>query len=224
VQSILRKIFFHALSRFYSKDIREGGTVEVLDFVLDVPPTVFHPRLYFTSVYFGQYLASLDLKGKRVLDMGCGSGLLAIVAASQGAMVNAVDINPLAVAATRSNASAIGVESNFRVLQGDLFEALDGDEVFDLILFNPPYYAKEPLNDRERAFFGGEDYRVLREFAGLAGSHLANNGSIALILTTDVDEHRILSFFDAQIWESTVVMSRKALFERLTIYELRMKK
>src|SRR5579862_6625233 len=52
---------------------------------LTVPPTVFHPRFFLTSEYFAAFIARLDLVGKRVVDVGTGTGILALAAARSGA-------------------------------------------------------------------------------------------------------------------------------------------
>ena len=57
------------------------------------------------------------------------------------------------------------------MLQSDLFAAL-GDRRFDLVVVNPPYFAKDPVDDAERAWFAGADLGYFdRFFAGL-GDHL----------------------------------------------------
>jgi 2-polyprenyl-6-hydroxyphenyl methylase/3-demethylubiquinone-9 3-methyltransferase len=70
-------------------------------------------------------LGTGDLTGKRLLDLGSGSGLFSAAAAQLGADVTAVDINPRSVEATRQNAARIlGTPDSIRVLQGS---ALDGE-------------------------------------------------------------------------------------------------
>jgi release factor glutamine methyltransferase len=78
----------------------------VAGFRLTVRPTVFHPRYFLTSEFFANFLlASLDLTGKRVADVGTGSGILALAAARVGAAnVVAIDINPNAAEAAAENA------------------------------------------------------------------------------------------------------------------------
>ena len=84
----------------------------------------------------------------RVLDVGTGSGNIAIaVAASLEATdVMAIDISPAALAVARSNARACGVGDRVRYIQGDLLTPLNPRGArFDLLLSNPPYIAAEEL-------------------------------------------------------------------------------
>ncbi len=77
-----------------------------------------------------RWIAAHAPQGQRVLDYGCGSGILAIGAAKFGAeLIVAVDIDPAAVESTRLNADANGV-----VLRTGLPDAVDGH--FDVVLAN----------------------------------------------------------------------------------------
>jgi ribosomal protein L11 methylase PrmA len=82
-----------------------GGPVH-----LEVPPTVFGDGLHPTTSTCLAMLADLVGPGTRLLDVGCGSGALSVVAARAGAEVTAIDLDPDAVAATGANASANGVD------------------------------------------------------------------------------------------------------------------
>ena len=82
----------------------------------------------------------LDVKaGESVLELGCGSGLLAIAAAKMGAgRVVATDIDPQALDAAVFNARANGVEGRVEVRAGSWYEALGRDERFDVVIATPP--------------------------------------------------------------------------------------
>ncbi len=96
-------------------------------------PEVFHPVCFLSTPVFLDYLSTVAVEGKRLLDMGTGSGTIGIFAAGRGARVTACDINPRAVALAGENARRNDVE--MEVLASDLFSALAGRS-FDLICFN----------------------------------------------------------------------------------------
>jgi release factor glutamine methyltransferase len=125
--------------------------------------------------------------GRSVLDVGCGCGVLSMAAARAGALVTAIDINVDAVRATASNAAANGFD--IETLQSDLFAAMN-DRRFDLVVVNPPYFAKDPVDNAERAWFAGADLGYFdRFFSGLA-DHLADGpreGSALMVLSEGCD-------------------------------------
>ena len=79
-------------------------------FRLSVRPTVFHPKFFISSEKFASFLDTLDLTGKRVCEVGTGTGILALAAARAGASnVVATDINPNASLSANENAHANGL-------------------------------------------------------------------------------------------------------------------
>ena len=84
------------------------------------PGLAFGTGSHPTTALCLQVLESLPLQGKRVIDYGCGSGILGIAALKLGAaQVLALDIDPQALIATRDNASRNGVAERMRVLDAD---------------------------------------------------------------------------------------------------------
>lgn len=77
--------------------------------------------------------------GERVLEIGCGSGIISIHCALAGGVVTAVDINEKAVKQTKYNAEKNGVVIH-NILVGDMFQPVKG--IWDVIVFNPPYLPK----------------------------------------------------------------------------------
>ena len=99
----------HLLSYYFILKRRRAAQARVAGFRLIVRPTVFHPRYFLTSAFFAQFVSKLDLSGKKVADVGTGSGILALAAAQGGAAtVLALDINPNAAQAAAENAYANG--------------------------------------------------------------------------------------------------------------------
>ena len=117
----------------------------VAGFRLIVRPSVFHPRYFLSSERFAEFIGQLDLRGKHVVDVGTGSGILALAAARAGAEdVIAADINPNAALAAAENARANGFGDRVSALCSNLLSAIAPQPLFDIILSSPPKHAGEP--------------------------------------------------------------------------------
>ncbi len=116
-----------------------------------------------------------------VLDMGTGSGILAVDAAAKPkvSQVVAVDVNPAAVEASERRATAVGAAGKMEFVTSDLFENVEG--VYDWILFNPPYLPGGGDCD-EASWAGGEaGAETVRRFLREARSYLKKKGSILMV-------------------------------------------
>ena len=120
-----------------------------------------------------------------VLDMGTGSGFLAVEVAS-GPLVDgvvAVDVDPRAVEEAARRAEEAGVADRIEFLVSDLFRELQGRR-FDWILFNPPYLPSEGAAD-EASWAGGEaGDEVIMRFLREAGGHLMPGGAIIMVYSS----------------------------------------
>ncbi|HKW78193.1 MAG TPA: methyltransferase, partial [Candidatus Limnocylindria bacterium] len=125
-------------------------------------------------------LASLTVRRRveRALDLGCGSGIEAILAAGHADQVIATDINPRALAFTAFNAALNGM-NNVECREGSFFEPVAG-ETFDLIVSNPPFVIspEKTIVFRDGGLRADDVGRlVLRESAG----HL-RDGALAFVM------------------------------------------
>ena len=132
-------------------------------------------------------------KTVRVLDVGTGSGAIAVSLAKElpAAKIFATDISPAALAVARANASRNEVARQMTFLSGDLFGAL-GEEAarFDLIVSNPPYLQSDEIATLEpevseweprAALDGGRDgLDFYRQIAAQAGRYLMPNGAVVV--------------------------------------------
>jgi release factor glutamine methyltransferase len=188
---------------------------------LDVPTGVFHPGLFFSSDVLAAEIERRRPTGRTVLDVGCGSGLLSLTAARAGALVTAVDINIDAVRTTASNATANGV--SVEVLQSDMFDALD-DRRFDLVVVNPPYFAKDPVDDAERAWFAGADLDYFERFFAGLGNHLVSgprHGTTLMVLGEGCDLGRISAAANRHGFTSRVVLRKRIWLGVQVVWEIR---
>ncbi len=105
------------------------GRKEFFGLKLEVSPAVLIPRPESEYVVMECLRLAKDMPEPRVLDIGTGSGNLAVAVAHKhpGAQVTAIDISPEALAVAKRNAERHGVVDRIRFLAGDLFRPLDAD-------------------------------------------------------------------------------------------------
>ncbi|HEX4630916.1 MAG TPA: peptide chain release factor N(5)-glutamine methyltransferase [Chthoniobacterales bacterium] len=131
----------------------------------------------------------IDNRESRILDVGTGSGVIALSLAAKfpDAKVTATDLSDEALALARENAERLGLTSRIEFFSGDLL--LPVNHVYDLIVANLPYVAagdratlsREVLHDPAVALFGGErGDEIVRKLIDEARSHLTTGGLLAL--------------------------------------------
>jgi len=157
---------------------REGIAIQSLGNTITILPHVYVPADQSVPAMFAEYRHLIE--SKRVLDMGTGTGVLALLAARLGAAkVIATDNNPRAVNNARLNAERLGLNNMVEVRgPANLFDSVRG-ETFDVILFNAPWVQGEPQTPYDTAIFD-PGYRVLDGFLHGAPGHLAKDGAILL--------------------------------------------
>lgn len=102
------------------------------------PGLAFGTGSHPTTALCLEWLANTDLEGKHVIDYGCGSGILALAAARMGAAcVYAVDIDPQALTATRSNVDTNQLISRIKITMPDEIAIGSADILVANILLNP---------------------------------------------------------------------------------------
>jgi release factor glutamine methyltransferase len=186
--------------------LKNSLTTRVEGFDLVVFPTVFHPRYFGSSRILARFVSSLNLRETFFLEVGCGSGIVALCAARAGARVTAVDINPEAVRCTLANAERHALRIDART--GDLFSSL-GDERFDIIAWNPPFLTGTPATLAEAAFYGGPRFDVIRRFVDSVERHMNRGASVYTILSADIDIASIEDMFRNRSFVVSRVLSKR---------------
>jgi release factor glutamine methyltransferase len=203
------------LSRQTTRVTRAGG------FRLTVRPTVFHPRYFISSECFAEFIGLLDLSGKCVVDVGTGSGILALAAARAGAeSVTAADINPNAALTAAENARANGVGDRITAVCSDLLSAVAPRPLFDVILSSPPKHAGKPRNLADRGWHAGSNYRDITALFEQSRERLKPGGRLYIMLSSDSDLDLFATLIDRAGFHARLAHERSIFIESLIIYEL----
>lgn len=213
VKPVLNRVL-PPLTRWYLRKPRnfrhDGLHIEVL-------PGVFHPGLFLSSVFIKDHLReNFDLKGKAVLEIGCGSGFVSIWSARAGANVTATDISAQALACARQNGERNGVALEW--IASDLFEALPPQK-FDLIVVNPPYYPGQPEAEADHAWLCGPEFEYFQRLFAEMGAYRKVPGAVRMVLSEDCALERIGSIATEHGWTMREVDRRKRWAEWNYIFE-----
>ncbi len=211
------RLFLMPVRRFQRllTDLRrahEGLAIDALGATITILPHVYVPSDQSVPAMFTEY-ASL-LKDRCVLDMGTGTGILALLAVQLGAArVVATDVNPQAVANARANVERLGLGHRVEIREAaDLFDAVPG-EAFDVILFNAPWIQGQPQTLYDVGLYD-PGYYVLDGFLAGAQPHLKPDGAI-LLQYSNVSQRRsgegMQHLFDTLALHGWVVASRRRL-------------
>jgi len=179
---------------------------------LSISESVYEPR-EDSLLVATELEKTLENKNVRsVLEIGCGSGLLSIIAAKRGCDVTAADINPAAVECAKRNAELNNAK--IKIMQSDLFDNLEGK--FDLIFFNPPYLPEEQTEE-SRTWAGGKNLEVITRFIKEAKQHLESDAKLLIVISSLSNPENILKEFADNGFVAEIKAEQKIPWEKLFV-------
>lgn len=182
-----------------------------------VHPGVFFPQFTISTKMLLQFLEEKDLAGKTFLELGCGTGLVSVLAAQRGARVTSSDINSAAIENATDNAERNSVK--IETILSDLFTEIP-TQIFDIIIINPPYYPKAPKSRAEEAWFCGVDFEYFEKLFPSLPSYFNAKSEVFMILSEDCDLDRIKTIAAKNKLEFLTVLEKKKWGEISFIYRI----
>lgn len=153
--------------------------------------------------------------GEKVLEIGCGSGIVSMHCALNGAIVTCGDINKKAVSLTKKNMSLNSL--NATVIETDLYSNVEGR--FDTIIFNLPYLPVKEEGCLAIAWSGGED--GIGPLPGLisgAYDHLLPEGRIVIVVSSLMDQDKLRNILEGL--SVTELAEASLFFEKIGVLEI----
>ncbi|MDI3475319.1 MAG: release factor glutamine methyltransferase [Thermococcaceae archaeon] len=175
-----------------------------------------HPQVYEPAedtFLLAQNLAVRE--GDLALDVGTGTGIIALLMARKARWVLGVDLNPIAVELARKNAELNNI-SNVEFRVSDLFENVSGE--FDVITFNAPYLPGDPEEPIDLALVGGERGReVLDRFIEEVPNYLKPGGVVQIVQSSITGVEETLKRLEKAGLRAEIMASMHVFFEDIVL-------
>jgi release factor glutamine methyltransferase len=112
------------------------------------------------------------------------------MASKSGAHVTASDLSEKAINNTKINAKKNKV--NIEIVKSDLFTNIE-NKIFDWIIINPPYYARNPNTEEELAWHCGENFEYFKNLFFSLEKYINTSSNVVMVLTRGCDQETIFS-------------------------------
>ena len=148
-----------------------------------------------------------------VLDIGTGSGILALEASRYVKRIIATDIDKKLIDNLKNKYKE---NKKIRFVYSDLFKKVKGK--FNLILFNPPYLPKDK-NIKDRTIYGGKKgNELIQRFLNNVKRHLKKDGKILLVFSSLTNKNKIIELIKRNKLKFRQIDKKKIFFEELYVY------
>ncbi len=217
MRSPLKHIVAHTYKPLLERYLSKTRTYTHESIRLEIPPTVFHPGFFFSTRLLLNYIKDLSLKDKTFLELGCGSGLIALYAQKNGALVTATDINPTAIEYLIKNSRYN--EADITIIESDLFKEIPS-QAFDIIAINPPYYKRYPVSAQDYAWCCGEKGEYFEALFGGLNSYIHASSTVCMVLFDGCDMEMIDELAARNRFKMNCVRTHRNLLEKNFIFTI----
>ena len=221
MRSVLKHIVAHTYKPLLVKYLSRTRVFRYNDLSLEIPPEVFHPGFFSSTLLLQQQVNKLYLEGKSLLELGAGSGLIAMSAAKKGALVTATDINPVAVDYLHRNSKENNLD--LEIIRSDLFAGIPGKK-FDLIAINPPYYRKMAQTWYDHAWYCGENGEYFSGLFSQLEGYQHEGTTVLMVLCDGCDMEMIKAAAGKNGFHFQLLLTKQSLLEKNFIYKIEKKK
>jgi len=189
-----------------------------------------HPEVYEPAEDTFLMLETIKIKPNQdVLEIGAGTGIISLYCAKKGTHVVCTDINPYAIQLIQRNIqeNKEKLPGTIEVRKGDLFNIINKDERFDVIIFNPPYLSTTIENKKNispwytRSFDGGQTgLRETKRFLKQLNQYLKKK-TIAYFISSSFSNSKELQYILAESSFNQIIINQlRCDDEILSVHQL----
>ena len=217
VKTIVRYFIGSAYKPLLVKYLSKNRRYTSHGLTLEIPPEVFHPGFFFSTKILMSAINNLPLQNRTLLELGAGSGLIAMHASRLGAVATATDINPVAIEYLQKNKHRNQV--SLRIIQSDLFTNIPL-EAFDIIAINPPYYKKDPQSPADFAWFCGKKGEYFETLFSNLGNYMHEGTVVLMTLCDGCDLEMIRTMATLKGFKLLCVQERRNIVEKHFLFNI----
>lgn len=161
--------------------------------------------------------------GELVLDIGTGTGVLAIKCALMGCYAVGIDINRVAIKNAQFNAKTNNVERSTSFLCSDATSALRDNCEFDVVIMNPPYLPSTGIPSIDDPSWNGglNGTSLIQKVVKEVHRVLSRNGKLYFVVSSLSKYDDVFSYLRSMNLQPVIVAEKKLWFEELFLVEVR---
>jgi len=205
-------------------------TLNFKEYSLDIPSRVYIPS-EDTDLLLNvleEEIIKRNKTFKKAIEIGTGNAFLSLEIYDNVNQLYSTDINPIVIDYLLNVKDKYNLEK-MKVVYSNLFDSIDDNEKFDLIVFNPPYVPTEDLekeddsiNGYDLAVNGGKDGReIIDSFLEKLPNHLEREGVCYLLVSSLNNPVEIIENFKQKKLNAEIVNSKKLFFEELFVLRIK---
>lgn len=219
----LRKHIYTFFAKpFIERRIKKRTHFSYAGLDLVVYPGVFHPAYFFSTKFFADFIYEENFEGKTFCEVGCGSGLISLLAYKNKARVLALDIHTGAIKNLSENLElnfGYAAHPEFKIVESDLFDAVEPCKL-DYVFINPPWFFKEARTNEEKAWNCGENGAYFDKLFQQLPSYTEFMSTVWMALGDSADVKRIKEMAKKYGFEMQLVYKKKVKWEWNFVYRL----
>ncbi|MEM2940339.1 MAG: methyltransferase [Thermoproteota archaeon] len=182
---------------------------------------IIHPAVYPPSE--DSYLLLDTVKkteAKKILEVGCGCGLISLTLAHRNVEVVAVDVEKEACRNTLTNLKANRVQGTVHIVNGDLATALRRNVKLDMVVSNPPYIPVEASTSEDYSWAAGEENSFSKRLLENVLPMLSASGVMFLVQSSLTDLEGLKKLIEAKGFSVEEASSKEFFFEKIVVLKI----